>query len=463
MTMNPLRNYQRIGADWLAATARAFLGDDTGLGKSAQALAAAHKVGAKRLLIICPAIGRVSWQIELPKWSPELPVVVIGGGVPSVPAGPCAVILGYDALSRKDTRDKVLKALAKAEPFDVLILDEAHYLKELSANRTKAIYVAKHSLVAANDNRHPDARVWALSATPQKNHAGDLFPHIQVLFPQVLASLGVRNYPEFIERFCLYFDGPYGRTITGNNRFTIPKLREALRPYLLVRRKRDVAPELGEIQRITLPFAVDTAGRETARTGSALDTFFDGLADNDNGEIVLPPSVGEQWAELGRSKIAPAVAWARDFLDADDKRKLVIFAHHRDVIEGLAEAFGPLAVKLYGGTTPKAREDAVRRFQEDDSVRIFIGQTIAAGTSITLTAAADVLMLEPSWSPMDDYQAISRCHRLGQLIPVTVYYAFAAGTVDDRIARRAKKKSEDFEQLTGELAVTTTSVTRKAA
>lgn len=418
--------------------------------------------GETRILIFCPAIGRVSWKTELPKWQNTRQIMQITSQTTSIPSGPVAAVVSYDLLSRAQGFRKVQKLLRSTEKFDVVVLDEAHYLKSPDANRTKALYGSRLDLANGliKEALAQGGAIWPASATPTKANAADLYPHLKALFPDALRALFGGEVPtrnQFVERFCTFFDGLYGREITGNNPKTISDLVAAIRPHFIVRRKSDVAQELGSVLHITLPLEVKEHNEniDNADTVPNDRTKFLDLLENAPADANIPdppPHLMQQWRELGEAKVEPATAWIRDFLDQHPNKKLVVFAHHRSVIQHLAQAFPGESVTLFGGTSPLAREQAVADFQGKPSVRIFIGQTMAAGTSITLTAASDVLVLEPEWAALDMYQAISRCHRLGQTEPVTAYYAYADDTVDARIARAVRRRTEDFEKLIGGLA-----------
>ena len=457
MTREPLRKYQITGAQFLVTRDRALLGDDTGLGKSAQAIAAAEVRGAGRILVLCPAIGRVSWSKEFPKWQDRRPVVLYAPGLKSIPAGDVALIVTFDTLSRAASKTRLRNMLERAEEFEAVVIDEAHYLKSPTSNRTKAVYGARldlKSCVLTWALREPTKKsVWIMSATIQKANALDLWPHLRALFPdvleKVLGSHQAASKDAFIAMFCNTHEGDYGPVIDGNNAVTMPRLIDAMKPHTLIRRKRDVAPELGSVNRVLLPLDVTLPEPEPLQIHE--QHFLDGWEHTDT-PTVPPPSIMERWRDLGEAKIEPAAAWIKDFLEADPDRKLVVFAHHRAVIEGLVGKFPHEAVSLYGGTSPKQRQISVDRLQSDQACRLFVGQTLAAGTSITLTASSTVLVLEPEWAPTDTYQAISRVHRLGQDEPVTAYFGYAAGTVDERIAAVARRKDIDTAQFLNGLA-----------
>ena len=129
--------------------------------------------------------------------------------------------------------------------------------------------------------------------------------------------------------------------------------------------------------------------------------------------------------------------------------KVVIFAHHTEVIHRLRDLLTDHNPVVIHGATPIAtRQKAIDRFQTDDSVRVFIGQINSAGTAITLTAASRVVMAEASWVPAENHQAMSRCHRIGQSNPVLVEF-MAFGAIDAAIARALARKSADIDQMIG--------------
>jgi len=437
--------YQEIGSYFLANGNRAFLGDDAGLGKTLQALLAAQHVGATRLLILCPAVGRVSWPIELDKWT-QTPVLVVEKTTKQIPAGPVAVIIGFEMVARQDGYRRVHKLLRSADHFDAAIIDEAHNLRNPKANRTKAVYGGSLSLkncLLDATGKLPDC-IWPMSGDPQVKHAGDLFPHLRALFPDTLRHLERPTFGRFVERYCDFFDGDYGRQITGNNRKTMPELTDLLRPHFLVRKKKDVLKNLAEPRFVPVHLPVDVSLlSENQEADERLADQFEG-----DGYVDNPPNASERWRELSQIKLDPAVDWIKDFLDVRAGRKLVVFAHHTDLLTGLQDRLPQYHPVLLNGATPTAhRARFVDAFQNDPDCRLFVGQNLAAGTSITLTAASDVLMLEPEWLPTNNWQPISRVHRRGQTEPVTVWWAQAHGTIDDRISAASRRRTKDIAQV----------------
>jgi SNF2 family DNA or RNA helicase len=153
---------------------------------------------------------------------------------------------------------------------------------------------------------------------------------------------------------------------------------------------------------------------------------------------------------LGEAKAAPAAEWAREKLSTGVD-KILLFAWHTNVIEtlaGLLLDFNP--VTITGATSTADRDDAVRRFQDNPETRVFVGQIKAAGTAITLTAASHIGIVEPSWVPGENYQAICRAHRLGQRDSVLASFLYLRGTLDERIMQTFRRKAAEIAELQGD-------------
>jgi SWI/SNF-related matrix-associated actin-dependent regulator of chromatin subfamily A-like protein 1 len=456
-TAGSLYAYQSAGIDWLAARDAAILGDDAGLGKSVQMIEAARRRGADRILVLVDGPGRVSWEAEFAKWWPQLRVYHYPEDTAGlIPDGPLALIVTYGWLSSHPAA--LQAALAWSQPFKAAFADEVHKLKTQAATRTRAVYGRKGDRAGSVIEGVPV--VWVASATLTPKHAGELYTHLRALLPDVLAGLFHGRLPspvEFETAFCLVSHTGFGKKVEGNNPIAIPALRAALKPHILRRRKADVLPDLPPIQTAPLPLEIaDKALREAALDSYMADLPPDTIeADGDIltilGAALADPHIARKRRALGLVKVAPAVAWAADFLEQAPDRKLVIFAHHRDVIAGLAAGLGdhqPLV--MVGGTPPATAAAHILTFQTEPTARVFIGQNEAAGTAITLTAASDVLLVEPDWTPVVNYQAISRCHRIGQNQGVLARFAYAHGTMDRRITTVLRRRAQDMLNLWGD-------------
>lgn len=446
-----LFSFQHFGATWLSKKKYALLADEMGLGKSAQAITAADLAGAQTVLVLCPAVARLNWIREFAKFSKR--TLTCGALLTSKDAlKPLAdvTICSYDLAMTSAVCSKL-----SGRRWSVLVLDESHYLKSRTAKRTKA---ALEVLAGVAD------RVWCLSGTPAPNHPAELWP--------VLARFGLyaRDYWSFVGRFCTSKVTPFGTQITGGRR--IEELRALMAPVLLRRKKDEVMKDLPKIMfsdvvveqspvdivnfekyfGTTAVLAPHLVHKELDKQRRIVETFCSELGGAANGDMQILAGLAHkvkslrQW--VGIQKVPKVVEMVKAELEARAYDKIVLFAIHQSVIEGLREAlksFG--AVVLYGGTPPEKRDLHIRKFQNDPKCRVFIGQVVAAGTAITLTAAHQVMFVEADWTPANNQQAAMRVHRIGQTKPVTVRFVGMAGSIDERIQQVLRRKTKTLTAL----------------
>ena len=458
-----LRPYQMQGVRWLVSRLREdaralLLCDDPGLGKTVQTLMAMDELGARRVLVVSPAGARRVWFQEIVKWFPAWTsriIIIEPGNTPS-PADldrPDAIVLvAYDGLS---TKGPVAWAVQLARlAWDLLVIDEAHYLKN-TTNRTRAVYGQRGS-----DAGIQAAATWAilLTGTPTPNHAGELFQHCRAFWPSVLRlphEERLMSEAEFQERWTIFRETQWGRQITGSA--NTRQLRERLSPYVLHRSKRMVLPELPPVivQDIPLGLAArrvdvqldaklrETAARLNRQDDAALLRTLRSMASRDTERTPL----ATLRRRLGEIKLDPVVEWVIERLECG-VNKLLVFGWHTRTLERLTARLAEYeAVLITGDTSPDQRAVAIDRFQRQASVRVFVGQILAAGTAITLTAASEVAIMEPSWVPGENIQAISRAHRLGQHDSVLASYLYLPGTLDQRIMAIFRRKAAETKGL----------------
>lgn len=447
--------YQRQGADWLASRKLALLADEMGIGKTAQAIRACDLIGAKRVLVLCPAVARLNWLREFQRFgmSPRT-ITPILSSKERFDAHSQTIICSYDLT------EKHLARLKKCAKWDALILDESHYLKSLSTHRTKAV-LGKDGLI------HHANRTWALSGTPAPNHPGELWP--------LLYTFGVTplKYDEYVEKFCNYYTTGFNtKQITGARRSAIAELRQTISKVMLRRKKEDVLTELPpisfhdivveaspvdidvETSFVQYVFPNDRRHELEARLAeerAVVDGILSREAHLTNRMAALEAlasGVSTLRRYTGLQKTQKCAEMVADELESGAYEKIVIFAIHRDVIEGLRvrlSKFRP--VTLYGATPPNKRDRNIEKFTKNPKCRVFIGNIQAAGTAITLTAAHQVLFVEQDWVPGNNAQAAMRCHRIGQKKPVTVRYAALANSFDEKVAATLKRKTKDLVQI----------------
>ena len=449
--------YQIEGAEYLANKTQALMAHEMGLGKSCMAVLASDMVGAFDILVVCPAAVRINWDREFVRFSPmDRPCTVLETGKDKPARG--VNVVSYDLL----TSNEKLRNTLKAMKWDVLVLDEAHYLKERSAKRTKAIY---------GHNKHPGLmhsarRTWRLSGTPAPNNASELFTHLKS------AGIVAQPYWDFVYEFCAGFDSDYGYKITGHK--NTEKLKSLLGQFMLRRKKDDVMTQLPPItfsevtvershvdldpwfyenwRPIGMPaFLEEMKGiDQSLKTG--LQTLKRGHHHNSEDSLALLKSYAKSTSTLrryiGLAKLKRVLEILEEELASGEVKKIVLFAIHQQVIEMARtkmRKFG--AVTLYGGTPTKRRQENIDAFQNDPKCRVFIGQITAAGTGITLTNAHEVAFIESSWVPSDNAQAAMRCHRIGQTRPVRVRFFTCAGSVDEEVMRVVVHKTRELTKI----------------
>ena len=419
MTNRKLRPYQVSGIEQLMAITRqrhaALLADEPGLGKTIQVAGYINRTYPKSVIIVCPASLRLNWDNELTAWLDYENLV----------EWHCE-ILSYEAVaSGKNRRDY----------YDLAVFDEAHYLKNTAAKRTKACF----SINAANK--------LFLTGTPVVNRPMEMFP--------ILKACGLKlNKTDFGKRYCGGRLVPikfrpvkkYAWDFSGAS--NIPELNAALRKSVMVRRtKKEVLAELP--QKIRQIVELESTLPESESLRSAVNAMFDGFTSAAANIKELQKVAFEELAkarlDIARAKLPYVLRFAEDILE--EENKLVIFAYHREIVDAIAEHFALSAVKLYGGMTDKQKNDAVVAFQQG-TAKVFVGQITAAGTGLTLTAAHTVLFAELDWVPGNIIQCEDRCHRFGQTEPVRVFHITCRESVDARMVKALVDKQKTIESVT---------------
>lgn len=386
--------YQQDGAAWLQDEPYRYLGDGMGLGKTIQALVAAKEMGAKHALVICPAAVCENWRVEASVWAPGVNVAPIS----------------YDKL----IRDKNVVG----SDWDLVILDEAHYVKNRTAKRSKAALK-----VAAQA-----PRAFLLSGTPMPNHPAELWAPMHALWPDLLKEHNVYRYDDWFNTFCVWRMTQYGKKPFAVK--NAPLLREIMGRVMLRRTIDKVALDLPPLRVTTswLPYDKDF---EKILTAAGYGPAW--VAEQKaRGVDASPPDstlrrlVGEYKAPLIADQIA-------EELENRQYHKIVVLAYHRQVLGVLRERLYSFGASYVDGDTPAAqRVKEVEEFRHGTN-RVFIGQQTATGTGMNLQVASEIVLAEPAWSPEDNAQAIKRIHRIGSEHPCRARVFIARGTADEHV------------------------------
>jgi superfamily II DNA or RNA helicase len=395
-----LRGYQQFGAKFALCQGKAMLGDEMGLGKSVEALAAMchlHVEGHRHFLVVCPASVLVNWTHEIGRHS-ELRSYRLHGSDRQRNLQGWARLGGVAV-----TTYESLRSLSKPAEVDLgmLVVDEAHYAKNPAAERTKAVrqWAATTS------------RVLFLTGTPMENRVEEFRVLVSHLQPGLVPRIS-------------NVDGMIG---AGH-------FRAAVAPVYLRRNQDDVLQEL--------PPRVESQ-EWVELTASDLRAYRNAVAEGNfmaMRRAAYVPGTPAASAKLGRLVEIVEEASAND-------RKVVVFSYFRDVLDTVASVLGHVALgPLTGSTPPLQRQAMVDDFGNRPSPAVLVSQIQAGGVGLNIQAASVVILTEPQWKPTIEDQAIARCHRMGQVRSVDVHRLLAEDTVDQRMLEILASKADLFDE-----------------
>jgi SWI/SNF-related matrix-associated actin-dependent regulator 1 of chromatin subfamily A len=461
---NGLFAHQIEAVTILAQSPRHLLADDQGLGKTITSIRAADAVAARRILVVAPVSALRNWQREFCKFQtiPRTVGIVTSKAIPTTDV----LLISTDLPGRTA---KVREALMGLR-YGVLIIDECQALKNPRSKRTQAVLgptcTGSGGLVGRAD------RVWALSGTPAPNHQGEMWAISRALWPSAITDHRngfVMNEWQFVARYCLTQDTRWGRRVIGGRH--LPELKARLQPYFTRRRKEDVLQDLPPRRIVTYPLDPTTALRElrSAEKSSAvqelreileaadaklkLQTDKPHLSYDEKGDLVAAiqradHELARLWHLTGLAKADATVKMLDQELEDRTLGKVVVFARHREVLKILNDGLAHHGVvQVDGSTLGDKRQANIDAFQQDPEVRVFLGQIDACSTAITLTAASNVVLVEYSWTPATNLQAIDRCHRIGQRSAVLARFICLSGSLDEAVTSAIQRKTALINQI----------------
>jgi SWI/SNF-related matrix-associated actin-dependent regulator 1 of chromatin subfamily A len=443
-----LREFQKIGVRAIEEFGgRAVLADKPGLGKTVQSLAwlKAKNSHARPALIVVPAVVKRNWFEHCKRWLNKGERVYVASGASrkslhnfSREIGlrtaqiPNVLIINYDILA--EWKGYIQE---KFRPKTV-IFDEAHYVKNSKAKRTRAARsIAKRCQY-----------VIPLTGTPIENRPSEFFNILNMTRPELFPS-----FFNYALRYCDAKRGPWGWDFSGAS--NLDELHLLLKTSVMIRRnKEDVLPDLPAKQSARVAFEADPSAM--AEYNKANADFLDWITNNFSGEELEKKIIGALRAEALTQmntlrqlafdcKKDSAIKWIRDFLESGEK--LVVFCIHKRVVDTLLAEFKDIAVKIDGRTPQDERHGLAQKFQTDPNTRLFIGTPRAAGVGIDLFAANNVAFVEFPWTPGELEQAEDRTHRIGQKNSVTTWHLMAEGTIDESIISTISGKKKVIDRL----------------
>lgn len=405
-----LRAYQTFGARYILSLGRVLLGDEMGLGKTIQAIAAMSHLYAQdresRFLIVCPASVMVNWCREIHKFSSLRAVLLHGAlldeALDSWIRDGGAAVVNYESLS------KIVGAIEQKLRLDMLVIDEAHYIKNPEAKRTQLI----HSLDDESD------RILMMTGTPLENKVEEMCELIGFVRPDMVKEIrenaGMRHVPAF---------------------------REMLAPVYLRRQREMVLEELPPLT-MEEEWCEMTPQDFEAYSEQVRDGVFMGM----RRISFLQKDLKSSSKALRLTELCSQAM--------EEERKVIVFSYFRETIRKVKAFLGDIVLGTITGSTPvEERQLLIDRFTDVPGGAVLICQVQAGGTGLNIQAAGTVIFCEPQIKPSLTWQALSRVYRMGQVQNVLVYHLLCENTVDEAVMGILARKEAEFELFAQESAI----------
>ncbi len=415
-----LRKYQIFGGKFALTQNRVILGDEMGLGKTMQALMVLSQrksQGAERFLVVCPASVLVNWAREIESRS-DLNFVKIHGeeqksGLALWRSNAGVGLTTFDTLKAFDLTDDEIQALG----VDTVVVDEAHYVKNMETGRTRTI--------TRWLDRSP--RVLFMTGTPLENRVSEFIN---------LTSLLDINFSKQLNHAALS---------AGPDAF-----RHHAAPIYLRRNANEVLKELPELIEIREYCTWDGADYESYVKATTSGNFM-GM----RRAGMMPVREGVKSSKMERLLEIAGEAFAGG-------QKVIVFSYFKDVLNVVSQALGDRALgPITGSVSPQQRQALVDTFTQSTEPLALVGQIQAAGTGLNIQAASVVIICEPQVKPSLEVQAIARAHRMGQVRSVQVHRLLIPEGIDDLMTNMLARKQEEFDAYARDSALANSSVTAK--
>lgn len=451
--------YQKAGIFYASQRENILISDEMGLGKSIQTVGVANLDNTvHRVLIVCPSSIKLNWKKEWLRWDVKhLSVGVVAAGKKTFPESD-VVIINYDLLGK-------FQLELRAVEWDLLAIDECHYLKEGKTGRTQEVYgrkktrkskrtrtvktekeitksdgtteiqiekkLEKYEIEVAPLAPLKARRRVFLTGTPIVNRPKEMWPLVQSLDPNGLGG----NWKRYAERYCNGQSTRFGYDWAGSS--NLPELQSRLRSRFMIRRlKRDVLKELPPKRRQVVALEANSEAllKIIEKEKRTYEQYEEALK---SGEFSFETPAFSEISRVRKETAVAKVPYVVDYLKGmleDGDQKIVVMAHHYEVVDAIIDALRTFGVvSIDGRTKNQDRQAAVDAFQSDSKVRVFVGTIKAAGVGLTLTASSTVVFAELDWVPGNVTQAEDRTHRIGQRNHVMIYHLVLENSLDERM------------------------------
>jgi SWI/SNF-related matrix-associated actin-dependent regulator 1 of chromatin subfamily A len=425
----PPLEHQKEAIQKLVENKKFILADDMGLGKTTSTIIAALESGSKKVLIICPATLKINWKREIENYS-DKSIYIAESKNFSTEAD--FVIINYDIIKNFHDPKKKDESQVLASNFDLVIIDEAHYIKNATAQRTKLI----------NDIVKKVDRLWLLTGTPMTSRPIDYFNLLSLIDSPV-----ARNWMAYAIRYCQGYQFNVGGrkvwNVTGAS--NLEELRDRTLGLTLRRLKENV---LDLPDKIITPVYLRLKSKQYEEVMGEYYDWYDKNPEESKSLTVQFTKLTKVRQIIADEKIKETIELAENILEQD--KKVIIFCNFTDSLNKITEHFGKAAVKLDGSMSQHERQYSVDQFQENPKVKVFVGNIKAAGTGITLTAGEAAIFNDLSFLPSDHAQAEDRSYRYGQKNNVLVYYPIYQNTIENIIYDIVNNKKKVIATVMGD-------------
>eukprot|EP00759_Apiculatamorpha_spiralis_P016034 PhF_6_TR2243/c0_g1_i4/m.3822/K14440/SMARCAL1, HARP; SWI/SNF-related matrix-associated actin-dependent regulator of chromatin subfamily A-like protein 1 len=420
-----LKPFQRKGLEFAVnRNGRVFLGDEMGLGKTIQAIAiASYYYRDWPLLVVCMSSLKHTWKSEFQKWLPALnpeKIHLVQNRNP-IPENVSVVIISFTMVHNCETQ-------LMMRPFQTIIIDESHCLKDSRTKRT----------IAVTKISKPAKHIMLLSGTPALARPIELFSQLNLILPDIVP------FKAFADRYCAPMNTGFGGRSNYNGHSHLAELQWLLHRTVLIRRlKKDVLKELPA--KIRQEIQIEITDKERKMMHKQINALKE--TGEGGGGKPLSKNGLELFFMSSRAK-APAVCeYVSDLMESGEK--FLIFAHFTEMLNSIELVVKRECekdnrdwsyIRIDGHTPELGRHNMVETFRQNDNCRVAVLSVTAAGTGLTFTPCSVVVFAELHWTPSVLAQAEDRVHRIGQQDCCTAIYLLAEGTIDEVLWPKLQEK-----------------------
>ena len=409
-----MRKYQDFGTKYILSYRNVLLGDEMGLGKTIQAIAVAnhlYQIGQRHAIVVCPLSILENWKSEIHKWSKLNAYTYRGAKAKRDKEYDTWLYNGGILLTNYEQCFHLVKKKDKPA-IDLLVVDEAHYIKNPQTNR------AKHVKELANIAEYK----LFMSGTPLENNLVEMMQLIDILNPTL--SKQIRK---------------------DQNRLTIEQFKERLATVYLRRKRKEVLQELPKMS------IIERWSSFTDEEQKFYDKCVDEASLSGLGALVKMRRAA--FIDDESEKIAQIKEIAQEAKDMN--RKVIVFSFFKNSVLKRLAMLLPTSMEdvLSGDLSPGNRQKLIDKFNQSTTSNVLLAQIEAGGVGLNIQTANIVILCEPQWKPSTEQQAISRVYRMGQTRDVIVYRLLTKDSIDESMVDLIDIKQDIFDTYANDSAL----------